>query len=364
MISRLAVETSRFTEAEKWARKAVDGNVTPASIAQSLQQYGYCQIKLGNLTEALRWYERAEVVCREHRLDRTLAYVLHDTGIIYQTLSQFDKAISLYEESIPLSRSDGDIRHVMFSFHQMGTASYDLGKFKEASEYHLKAMDLAAVTGDYSQISNSEHELGMLDFLSGRLVSSINRFRRGINIAHKTGRLEYLAVDLQHIGITLMEVEKTRPAERFLLKAKQAYEDIGDDFTLSELQAYLSQCYLLTGDTGKASDAAQAGIELAQRENAQEYLTRCCFMAGVAAYLAGDWASGGNQIHHSIIVARDERFIALLLDEIYLCARFELNQLTFDGLDGLTSWAISIYKELGNEWRRSRIQSFQTALKQ
>lgn len=364
MISRLAVETGRFTEAENWAKRAVDDSVTPASSAQSLQQHGYCLIKLGNLDEALRQYDRAEVVCREHHLDRTLAYVLHDKGIIYQTLSQFDKAISLYDESIPLSRADGDIRHVMFSFHQMGTASYDLGKFKEATEYHLRAMDLAVVTGDYSQISNSEHELGMLDFLSGRLPDSIKRFRRGINIARKTGRLEYLAMDLQHIAITLMEAEKIRSAERLLLKAKQAYDGIGDEFTVSELQAYLSQCYLQKGEIKKATDAAAAGVAMAQREHAQEYLTRCYFMGGAAAYLAGDWTSGSSQIHQAIIKAHDERFMALLLDQLYLCARFGLSQLRFDELNGLISWALSTYKALGNEWRGSRIQTFRATLKQ
>lgn len=361
MISRIAVEIGLFKEAGEWGKKALTGALgvgSHASVAQSLHQYGYAQYKLGNFEEALSSYEKAAAICKSHELDRCLSDVLHDTALIHQNLSRLREAISLYEESIALSTKDGDIRHVAFSLHQLGTAHYDLGQFSKSKEYHLKAAEMAAVIGDYAQMDNSEHELGMLDFLSGKIVDSIRRFRRGIDMASKTGRSEFMPMDLQHIGIALMESGKLKAAARFLFAANEGYEAMGDEFTLSELQSYISENYLLQGDWVRALEAARAGLELASRKGSREYGTRADFMSGLAEYLSGDRTGGGRKMCHTILVAQEEGFMALTLDQIYLCARFNVEEINCPGITELVRWALATYSDLGNLVRSQKINSF------
>lgn len=366
MLSRIGVETNRFSEAEEWGKKALDIMIAAGSrsgTAQALQQYGWAHYKLGKLDEALHLYEKANAVCREENLDRYLSYVIHDTAVIYQALARYREAIPLFTESIDLSTRDGDIRHVMFSFHQLGTAHYDLGEFSQAREYHLKAMDIARVIGDFAQIDNSEHELGMLDFLSGRLADSICRFKRGIHIAKKTGRLEFVPMDLQHIGIAFMEGDKLGAADRHLHEAKAGYEAIGDEITLSELQCYLAEYYLMTGGV-RALGAAQAGYEIASRKGAREYQTRGKFMVGLVLHLNGEHADGQSKIAEGIHIAKSEEFMALLLDELYLCAKFAVKGVRVEEFSNLVRWAISVYSESGNVLRRQRLESYLLDLSQ
>lgn len=361
MLSRIAVETDRFAKAEEWGKRALEMMVaadnTPG-IAQCLQQYGWTQYKRGNLNEALQIYERADAVCRQEKLDRYLSYVIHDTGVIYQSLARYREAVPLYQESINLSTRDGDIRHVMFSFHQLGTAHYDLGEFSQSKEYHLKAMEIARVIGDFAQMDNSEHELGLLDFLSGKLINSICRFRRGIHIAKKTGRVEFIAMDLQHIGIAYMEGDKLETAGKYLLKAKRRYESIGDEITLSELQSYLAEYYLRVEDTEKALDAARAGLEIATRKGLREYESRADFMQGLVLYTKGDYANGYARMCNAIQAAQSEEFMALLLDQLYLCAQFRVTEMPCEGMSDLARWALGTYAGIANQKRSETLRMF------
>lgn len=359
MISRIAVEISRFKEAEEWSQKSDDlSSPGSSSRAKSLQQHGFAYYKLGKFSEALRCYEEAATICKQRGLNRFLSYVLHGSALIYQELSQLRKAIPLYKESIDLSSQDGDIRHVMFSYHQLGTAFFDLGEFAESGAYHLKALELARVLGDYAQIENSEHELGMLDFMAGRLLESIRRFRHGIAIASKTGRSQFVAMDLQHIGISLMEAGKLHLAGRVFAAAKQAYEYVHDEITLCELQSYLCEYDLLVGDHAAALMAAESGYAMASRFRAQEFQTRAAFMIGLTLWTTGDKVDGSRRMCDALSVAKQEEFKALLLDQVYLCARFSVANMTCAELPSFVRWAISIYAELGNQKRRQILEKF------
>jgi tetratricopeptide (TPR) repeat protein len=365
MISRVAVDIGRFKEAEHWGRMALDNIPVasgPAAIAPTFHQYGYVQLKLRNFDEALRWFDKAAAISREHNLDRVLSYTLHDSALIYQSRSKFNEAIPLLEESLALSSRDGDIRHVMFSYHQLGTAYYDLGQFSKSREYHLRAAGTAGVIGDLAQIDNSEHELGMLDFLSGQLLDSIRRFRRGIRIARETGRSEYVPMDLQHIAIAFMEGGKLKAAGRYLLKAKEGYEERGDELTLSELHSYIAEYYLSLGENAKALEAAREGLELASREGVGEYLSRADFISGLAEYLGGGQEGGRARMCHAILSAKEQGFMALILDQIYLCARFKVWDLGCEGQGGMARWAVATYSELGNDCRRRTIETFSSSL--
>jgi len=359
MISRIGVETNRFKEAEEWAQTSVDLCPSGSSArAKSIHQHGFAYYKLGNFSRALVCYKDAATICEQHDLDRFLSYVLHDTALIYQERSLFRKAIPLYEKSINLSANDGDIRHVMFSFHQLGTACFDLGEFSESRIYHLKALELARVLGNYAQIDNSEHELGMLDFMAGKLLESIRRFHRGIAIAKQTGRLQFIPMDLQHIGIALMEARKVRLAGRLLIAAKKEYELINDEITLSELQSYLCQYYLSLGDFATALTAAEVGHATAARFGAKEYETRAAFMIGLTVWMKHNKVEGARTMCDAINLAHSEEFNALLLDQLSLCARFSVHDMTCEALPALVHWAIKSYAELGNNRRRHILESF------
>jgi hypothetical protein len=241
----------------------------------------------------------------------------------------------------------------MFSVHQLGTACYDLGNFEMSRSHHLQALNFARTLGDHAQIDNSEHELGMLDFLAGRLVDSIRRFRRGIEIAGQTGRSQYVGMDCQHICISLMEARKIRLVGRMLNSAKEQYRSINDEITESELQSYICQYHLLTGNYPSALAAAEAGHSVASRFQAQEYQTRAAFMLGLVTFLSTDGIAGSRKMFEAMQLAHTKGYKALLLDQLCLCAQFGVHLSSEEALTWI-QWAIETYSNLGNK-RRQRV---------
>jgi tetratricopeptide (TPR) repeat protein len=278
--------------------------------------------------------------------------------LIYQERSLFHQAIALYRESLSLSEEDGDIRHVMFSYHHLGTASYDLGLFVESKEFHLKALEIATLVGDYSQEDNSEHELGLIDFISGEILSSIRRFRRGIQIARLTGRLEFIPMDLQHIGVAFMEAGKYKAARKFLDRAKEQYVAVRDHSTIPELQSYVVQNCLLDGKTDEAFAAAKVAQRLSSERGIGEFLCRANFMMGLTEYALGDQLAGGAKICDAVSSAQDKSFLALMLDQIYLCARLDVTGLPCPSIIGAARKAVAIYSQLGNSTRPQWTERF------
>jgi tetratricopeptide (TPR) repeat protein len=169
-------------------------------------------------------------------------------------------------------------------------------------------------------------------------------------------------MDLQHIAIAFMEAGKLKAAGRYLLKAKAGYEATGDESTLSELQSYVAEYYLLLGETAKALGAARDGLELASLNGVGEYTSRGEFMAGLAEYLGGEHAGGRARMCRAISAAEGQGFMALILDQIYLCARFEVRDLGCGGLADLAKWAVATYSELGNDCRCRTVKTLLSGL--
>jgi tetratricopeptide (TPR) repeat protein len=163
-------------------------------------------------------------------------------------------------------------------------------------------------------------------------------------------------MDLQHIGIALMEVGKLRLAGQFLISAKEGYQSINDEITLSELQSYLCEYHLLLGDYTTALTAAETGHEIASRFGAQEYETRAAFMIGLALWMKHDELDGERKMCAAIHKAKKEELIALLLDQLNLCAKFSIPNVTCEGLRALVQLAINKYSELRNIKRQRALE--------
>ena len=63
-------------------------------------------------------------------------------------------------------------------------------------------------------------------------------------------------------------------------------------------------------------------------------------------------------MRNAIQWAETEGFKALLLDQLYLCARFGIHTIRCDDLRSLFDWAISTYERLGNSRRGNALKTF------
>jgi len=355
LVSRAAAELGLREQARRWIRKAVDslpGATASATTALCLHQYGLVHYNSGNLAGALRWFRKVARFCaRKRKLETRLAYALHHVALIYQDRGDYRRAAALYRRSIRLSSRHGDPRFASFSFHQLGTLSYDRGRFNDAAGYLSKSLRIASTLGDYAQLSNIEHELGMLDLLRGRIPQAVSRFRKCIRVNRQTGHSEFTPMHWQHMGVGFLECGKLRAAKRCLLNAKDGYDAASDKDTMVELLAYLAQYRLEQGDTRGAAGVARSATRLAGRCSVPPFVLRARFMHGLATYLTGKESRGARTVLAAIRVADRARLNALVLDQVFLCAKYAPHLLERRSSARLVKRALAAYRRLGNNRR-------------
>jgi tetratricopeptide (TPR) repeat protein len=370
MVSRSAVELGLNKEALAYAECAVRClplEDEPLITARCLHQYGAANYWCAaNYDVALEWYGKCAAFCREHKekdeLKEWLSYSLHDMALIHQVRCDYEKAKPLYQQSIKLSSAQGDLHHVAFSWHQLGTLSYDQGLFVDSKEYHLQSLRIATAVGDFAEVGKSEHELGMLDFLAGNLQIAVRRFRKSIRIANRTGRWMDTGMDWQHIAIVFMECGKMKAAARSFTEAERLYIKADDKETIAELYAYLAQYHLEKNEPALALENAWRSLGLAEASGVKEFVFRAEFMIGLSQHQCGDTNDSIGKITRPILSAREHGIKALLLDQIYLCARYNIVLEQSSELAECLKWVMDTYKELGNSARLAQIKRFSEGL--
>jgi hypothetical protein len=156
----------------------------------------------------------------------------------------------------------------------------------------------------------------------------------------------------QHIAIGFMELRNLKAAVKYFAKAKEGYETIGDKVTLSELFAYLAQYYLEVQDVGVALQNAHISAKLAEATDVRDFIVRSKFMVGLASYKSGGKEDFGSALMtESIAMAEEHNIMALILDLVYLCARFQVIPCDSPKFLELTRWSVHTYLELGNSYR-------------
>jgi hypothetical protein len=81
-------------------------------------------------------------------------------------------------------------------------------------------------------------------------------------------------------------------------------------------------------------------------------------MIGLAEYVRDNNDSSLAKVCDSILKVKENGLMALLLDQIYLCARFNVRRMDCPGLIDLTKWSADTYSELGNSERRWVTEEF------
>jgi signal transduction histidine kinase len=115
-----------------------------------LTNIGILYRKIGNLTEALRYQERALSIADRNDSNQATAYILNNIATIYTDQQQFEKAIDFHQRSLSLKREVGDRWGESTSLENIAENLIGMGRFEEAISYLNDALKL------YDELSDVE----------------------------------------------------------------------------------------------------------------------------------------------------------------------------------------------------------------
>ncbi len=157
---------------------------------------------------------RALLAQAEGRGDhRRVAGILIDIGYLYGTGGRFDQALPFLERSRGIAASQGLRRLLSRALGSLGWCTYRLGELDEALRLTRQADALAAETGDHRRRYRWINNLGALHFARNELQQAAAQYRLAAGLAEQVQTPEWVAIALNNLTETWLQVGNLAAAE-------------------------------------------------------------------------------------------------------------------------------------------------------
>jgi tetratricopeptide (TPR) repeat protein len=297
---------------------------SPADSATNNQRLGYIHLQRGEIYDALKHLELADVLARDHHLDELRGQVQDVLGGCWSALGFLDVAIEHYQSSLALKAQTGDRIGQAITHGNLGRTYQRSGRLVEAREHFEKDREISLEVGDYDGVLMMQSHLAGLYRQELRYEESLRAYREYLARAEYEHRKQHIAFG--HLGLAQVHIElgQFHEAEKHLEAAQQ--------FTANWFRPWLMRATadlaLMRRESAealffyrKALDAAESGSE--QPSELVEILGR---IAQVQA-AEGKRAEAAEHLERALEIARQKRLR-------WLIGRIRVQQARLNGSGG------------------------------
>src|SRR5262249_8977346 len=143
------------------------------------------QKEITRLSELLR---TARALPQQGKREReTVAHLLAQLALLYDSLGQWDKARECVEEALTLFRQLRDQKNIASAYYHLGMIAEECGAYEEALIWSRKALGLREKLGDRAGMAASYHQLGIIAQEQGAYEEALEWYHRSLTIEEELG---------------------------------------------------------------------------------------------------------------------------------------------------------------------------------
>ncbi len=187
----------------------------PKGIIEGYYYLGIASYSLGDLSEALKYANKAVEFSKKHNRYRWKAYSHALVGEILRSLRRYEEALKHFKIAYRLSVENRNDKMIPPALMNIGNIYYDTGEFHKAISFYKRALEKA----------------------------------KEVNL-----RKSYLGFISYNLGITFYRSKDYKNAEKYLKDAENIYREIKNRSSMYEALFYLGKTYMKTGKKEKARE--------------------------------------------------------------------------------------------------------------
>ena len=188
-------------------------------------------LQTGNLTEALKYYEKILDICQKSNQEQEVARVLVEMGTVYEKLGKYSLAENAYERSLTYWNSVSGSIWQSLVLNNLGVVRQLSGDFSNSFYNFEKAMHYAQATGDLRMEGYSLASIGDLYKSLDANKEAIEAYQKAMAIAQQVED-QYLIFYLKMARARMNLIEKKlkkaeiqiRSAQSIVKKSGSSYE--------------------------------------------------------------------------------------------------------------------------------------------
>ncbi|MGP8217560.1 MAG: tetratricopeptide repeat protein [Bacteroidia bacterium] len=285
-ISDLLVKTSKYHEADSFARAAINEsgriNYTKGS-ADALFNFGHVATKRGDYKESIEFYTKATKVYGEmgdsvnfskalrfkgstywregnypmalemeframhilerHKDNSGALDIYNNIGNIYGDMSDFDNALLYYNKGLKVAEENHDKYDIALLVGNMGDTYQEEGKFSKAIEYSTRAMKLYKEIGNMDGMIDAIDNLGDVCFQEEEYTASLEYYMKGLSISEEIGNKQSIVDNLVDIAKTYEKQKKYGAALDYANRGADTARQIGARADMRDGEQVLALIY-------------------------------------------------------------------------------------------------------------------------
>jgi tetratricopeptide (TPR) repeat protein len=114
-------------------------------IVKSLRLKGQLLGKLDRRDEQLEVFEKVLPISVRNRFRREEAFIIHGLANLFISSGHFDKALHFHYKALLLKKEDGDTSEIASSIHNIGLIYYKITDYQKAAEYFEESLRLRTI---------------------------------------------------------------------------------------------------------------------------------------------------------------------------------------------------------------------------
>jgi tetratricopeptide (TPR) repeat protein len=251
---------SRFRETVQICKSTIEVSLD----YKVLKEFGFAEQNLGNVQQALDYYQRAINLCPKEDLSEK-ASLSHYLGFIKRRLGEIEEALTLFQQTKEIYENIGDERNVATALHQMAMIYDQQGQVDQAIDLYQQVLEIDERTGNVQGKAATLGQMAHIYKSQGLVEKALEQYQQALEIARQIGNVQYEAAALHCMAGIYAQQGRVDQAIALYQQSLEIEERIGDVRGKAYTLHQMAGIYADQGQVEKAIALYQQSLEIKER---------------------------------------------------------------------------------------------------
>ncbi|MFN6517880.1 MAG: tetratricopeptide repeat protein [Nostoc sp. CreGUA01] len=248
-----------------------------------LKKIAYCEHQMGEVDQALNYYEQALNLCPTED-EQELASIYYHFGMLKDDKGEMDEAIALFNQSLEIDKRIGNVQGKAATLNQLGIICANKGEMDEAIALYNQSLEIDKRIGNVQGKAATLHNLASIYANKGEVDQAIALYNQSLEITERIGNVQGKAATLRQLGIIYFNKGEVDEAIALFNQSLEIDERIGDVQGKAATLHNLASIYANKGDVDQAIALFSQVLEIDERTgNVQGKAATLHQLAGIYA---------------------------------------------------------------------------------
>nr|MDZ8036980.1 tetratricopeptide repeat protein [Nostoc sp. CreGUA01] len=248
-----------------------------------LKKIAYCEHQMGEVDQALNYYEQALNLCPTED-EQELASIYYHFGMLKDDKGEMDEAIALFNQSLEIDKRIGNVQGKAATLNQLGIICANKGEMDEAIALFNQSLEIDKRIGNVQGKAATLHNLASIYANKGEVDQAIALYNQSLEITERIGNVQGKAATLRQLGIIYFNKGEVDEAIALFNQSLEIDERIGDVQGKAATLHNLASIYANKGDVDQAIALFSQVLEIDERTgNVQGKAATLHQLAGIYA---------------------------------------------------------------------------------